>query len=210
MQLFDSANPLYTATSVVTVVSFSKSNNQGVGLADATVTGGAHITAFQPTRKDLNVLTPVNPTLTLTGVVVADTCTINGTTYSAVASGATGNQFNVGGNDTATAANLVTAFNANQTTGFGAGIVILDAKFDVCTIVTGTGTVSASMQLQASMNGTDWINHPGQGVQSPSGSGKAMVVSSELTPYQYMRSNITALSGTNARVQVYYNPTMLN
>lgn len=210
MQLFDSANPLYVASSVGAVVTLTKSTNQGVGLPDATVTGNAHITAFQPTRYNLNVINPSNPSLTLVGVVATDSCTINGVTYTAVASGATAFQFNVGGTDTITAANLVSQFNANQTIGFGAGIVILDAKFDISTTVSGTGTVSASMQLQASMNGSDWFNHPGQAVQSPSGTTRATVVSVELTPYSFMRANVTALSGTGARVQVYYNPTMLN
>lgn len=51
-------------------------------------------------------------TLTLSSTDPGDAVTINGTTFTAVASGAAGHQFNVGASDTATAANLATAINA--------------------------------------------------------------------------------------------------
>lgn len=50
-----------------------------------------------------------------TNAVAGDTVTINGVTFTAVASGATGNQFNVGADATATAVNLTTSLNANAT-----------------------------------------------------------------------------------------------
>lgn len=53
-------------------------------------------------------------TLTLASAVATNTATVNGTTFTAIASGATGNQFNVGSDDTETAANFVTAFNASS------------------------------------------------------------------------------------------------
>ncbi len=51
-------------------------------------------------------------TLTLSGVVATNTCSVAGTTFTAVASGATGQQFNVGASDTLTAVNLKNVINA--------------------------------------------------------------------------------------------------
>lgn len=60
--------------------------------------------------------TAASGTITFTGVGAAnDTILINGVTFTAVASGATGNQWNVGASVTASAANLVTAINASAT-----------------------------------------------------------------------------------------------
>lgn len=52
---------------------------------------------------------------TLTSVIATDAISINGVTFTCVASGATGNQFNVGADDAATAANLAAAINASVT-----------------------------------------------------------------------------------------------
>ncbi len=52
-------------------------------------------------------------TLTLTSVVATNACTVNGVTFTAIASGAGANQFNVGLTDAATAANLAAAINAS-------------------------------------------------------------------------------------------------
>lgn len=54
-------------------------------------------------------------TVTLSSMVATDTITINGTAFTAVASGATGNQFNVGASDTITATNAAAAINASAT-----------------------------------------------------------------------------------------------
>lgn len=51
--------------------------------------------------------------ITLSGVVAGDALTVNGTTFTAVASGATGTQFNVGATDGATATNLAAAILAS-------------------------------------------------------------------------------------------------
>lgn len=53
-------------------------------------------------------------TITFSGVGAAnDTILINGVTFTAVASGATGNQYNIGGTATLTAASLASAINAS-------------------------------------------------------------------------------------------------
>lgn len=54
-------------------------------------------------------------TVTLSSMVATDTVTINGVVFTCETSGATGNQFNVGGTDTITAYNLAAAINASVT-----------------------------------------------------------------------------------------------
>src|SRR5258708_18873151 len=56
---------------------------------------------------------PATGTATCVGILAADTVTINGVTFTAVAAGATAYQFNLGGSDAATAANLAAQVNAN-------------------------------------------------------------------------------------------------
>lgn len=55
-------------------------------------------------------------TLTFASVVATNSFVINGVTFTAVASGASGNQFNVGLTDAATAINAAAAVNASNTT----------------------------------------------------------------------------------------------
>lgn len=57
--------------------------------------------------------TAATGTFELDTVIATDACSINGVTFTAVASGATGNQFNVGGDDEETAENLAAAINAS-------------------------------------------------------------------------------------------------
>jgi hypothetical protein len=72
-------------------------------------------------------------TLTLASVVATNTCTVNGVTFTAVASGATGNQFNVGGTDTITAVNLASAINGSITAGV-TGVVSASSAAAVVTV----------------------------------------------------------------------------
>ena len=73
-------------------------------------------------------------TLTLASVVATNTCQVGSQTFTAVASGATGNQFNVGVSDTATAANLVAVINANSSLG---GSVVASSSGAVVSITAG-------------------------------------------------------------------------
>lgn len=54
-------------------------------------------------------------TITLSSHVATDTVTINGTTLTAIASGANSSQYNIGADDTATAVNLASTINAHTT-----------------------------------------------------------------------------------------------
>lgn len=72
---------------------------------------------------------------TLTGVQIGDILMINGIAFTAVASGATGNQFNIGGSDAITATNLAAAIVASATPGM-VGIIASTASTNVVTVTT--------------------------------------------------------------------------
>lgn len=99
-------------------------------------------------------------TLTLTSVVATNTAAINGVTFTAIASGATGNQFNVGGTDTLTAANLAAAINASAsslisgyvTASSALGVVTVSSVFygiggNQVTLVGSTNIVASGARL---------------------------------------------------------------
>lgn len=73
-----------------------------------------------PTPPTVNVsikegATQATGTFTLTSVIATDACSVNAVGFTCVASGATGNQFNVGADDDETADNLVAAINGSAT-----------------------------------------------------------------------------------------------
>lgn len=74
-------------------------------------------------------------TFTLATVIATDACSINGVTFTAVASGATGDQFNVGASDTETAVNLAAAINASATA-LVSGYVTAAAAAEVVTVTS--------------------------------------------------------------------------
>jgi phage tail sheath gpL-like len=100
--------------------------------------------------------TRASGTLTLASVVATNTCAINGVTFTAVASGATGNQFNVGVSDTATATNLAAAINASASslvsqqvtaTSSGAVVTVYSKIYGVggnTVTLTGSANITAS------------------------------------------------------------------
>ena len=92
-------------------------------------------------------------TVTLANASVADTVTIAGVVFTAVASGATGDQFNQGGTDTADADSLVTAINASSSAGI-TGCVTASNNSGVVTITASQpGSIGNAITL-ASSNGT--------------------------------------------------------
>lgn len=72
-------------------------------------------------------------TLTLTTAIATDAISINGVTFTCVASGATGNQFNLGADDAGDAANLAAAINASVTA-LVAGYVTATSASNVVTV----------------------------------------------------------------------------
>lgn len=107
-------------------------------------------------------------TLTFSSVVATNTFSVNGVTFTAIASGATGNQFNVGVSDTLTAANAAAAVNASVTAlipGYvtassALGVLTITASQsgtmgNAITIASGSGTIVASgARLTGGSNGT--------------------------------------------------------
>lgn len=88
-------------------------------------------------------------TLTGASVVATNTAVINGVTFTAVASGATGNQFNIGGSDTITMANLAAAINASASAAV-AGVVTASSVGTVVTVTCATvGYVGNSIAISA-------------------------------------------------------------
>ncbi len=88
-------------------------------------------------------------TLTLTTVIATNTFTINGVTFTGVASGATGNQFNIGGTDTITAANIAAAINGSVTA-LVAGYVTATSAINVVTVTSAFYGTSGNMTTLAS------------------------------------------------------------
>lgn len=98
-----------------------------------------------------------NATLTCVSVIATNTVVINGVTFTAVDSGATGNQFVRSGTDSVTATNLAAAINASVTA-LVSGYVTAAASSNVVTVsstnfgiygnqvtlTTGGGTIVAS------------------------------------------------------------------
>lgn len=92
-------------------------------------------------------------TFTLTAVIATDAVSINGVTFTAVASGAGANQFNVGVSDTATAVNLAAAINASVS-GLVAGYVTASAALTVVTVSSTSYGIMGNQTLIASADAT--------------------------------------------------------
>lgn len=97
--------------------------------------------------------TAASGTFTLTSVIATDAVSINGVTFTAIASGATGNQFNVGVSDTATATNLAAAINASVTA-LIPGYVTATSLATVVTVTAVTKGISGNAITIASADGT--------------------------------------------------------
>lgn len=94
---------------------------------------------------------------TFTGAPTADeTVTINGVAFTAKASGATGNQFNIGGTVTATAAALAAAINGSSTAGI-VGVVSASSSAGVVTVTCIVpGLVGNAIVVAESMSNFAW------------------------------------------------------
>jgi len=109
-------------------------------------------------------------TLTLASTVATNTATIHGVVLTAIASGATSEQFNVGVDDTETAANLVTAINAHATlslyvsaTSSGAAVTVTalyPGLLGNAITLVGSATITASAaRLASGTNGAYQKTH---------------------------------------------------
>lgn len=97
--------------------------------------------------------------ITFSGQPAADsTITINGTAFTFKASGATGNQINIGANIAATVTATVTALNASAVSGVAAATYSVDgtntAKLNIVHDTVGLGGNSFTLAATANSNGT--------------------------------------------------------
>jgi hypothetical protein len=92
-------------------------------------------------------------TFTGTSVIATDAISINGVTFTAVASGATGNQFNIGADDAETMANLAAAINASVTA-LVSGYVTASSALTVCTVTAALPGILGNAVTIASADAT--------------------------------------------------------
>ena len=90
---------------------------------------------------------------TLVNVIATDAVTINGVTFTCVASGATGNQFNKGLTDTATATNLAAAINGCVTDPVN-GMVIAVGVSNVVELASSFYGIAGNQTAIASLDTT--------------------------------------------------------
>ena len=109
LDLFDPQQALVDYLQPVTVTSKRTMSNYIEGISDG---------AYQMNNPQLGSIGAVSATGTFTiaagNLSANDTVTIGGVAFTAKASGATGNQFNIGGSATATATNCAAAVNASS------------------------------------------------------------------------------------------------
>ena len=117
--------------------------------------GAADALAIRATALEAGV-TDVQ-TITLASVVATDAVVVAGTTFTCVASGATGNEFNVGVDDTATAVNLAAKIDAlaNITATSDAAVVTVTSTVPGIGVVISTDdtTISIASATEAALWG---------------------------------------------------------
>lgn len=69
-------------------------------------------------------------------------------------------------------------------------------------VVTGTGAVTATVNIEVSNDGNTWCS-TAMGTITLSGTNSFADGFTSQAPWKYVRANVTAISGTNATVQVY-------
>lgn len=91
-------------------------------------------------------------TVTLVSHLATHTVTVNGIVFTCVASGAVGDQYNVGGTDTLTAVNVAAVINANATLD---GMVVATSSVNVVTITSLLpGEIGNAVTLAISAGGS--------------------------------------------------------
>ncbi len=91
-------------------------------------------------------------TITLSSHVANDIVTVNGIAFTCKTSGATGNEYNVGVDDTATAVNLAAALNANTTLD---GMIVATSALGVVTVTALVpGELGNAVTLAISAHGS--------------------------------------------------------
>jgi hypothetical protein len=126
---------------------------------------------------------------------------LDGQTFLAVASGASGTQFNVGSNDTATAVNLAAAISTYYA-GFRPGMAYRTDGYSLLlqASVNGTGAVTANIDIQASLDGINWVSLGSNGnpAFALTGTNSVAALSPEQSGFPWIRANPQSITGTNA------------
>lgn len=76
-----------------------------------------------------------------------------------------------------------------------------DATFQA--VVSGTGAVTATVDIEYSNDGTNAIDTVGGTITLSGTTTHSDGFTSQNAPWKYVRANVTAVSGTGATVQVY-------
>jgi phage tail sheath gpL-like len=97
---------------------------------------------------------PASGTVTFTAIVATDTVTVGGVVFTAVAAGATNNQFNVGGSQAITAANFAAAIEASTTSGVQSNLSAVANGAVITITVEEPGTIGNFLSLAISAHGT--------------------------------------------------------
>lgn len=132
------------------------------GLSAGTILGRADV----HTSTSATVAAAGTITLTYANIDAAETVTIGGVVFTARASGATGNEFNKETDATVTAANFVTAINANATLNkhllatSAAGVITITARLkgsigNLIVMSTSDATAFALVQLTGGTGGPE-------------------------------------------------------
>lgn len=94
---------------------------------------------------------------------------------------------------------MSTLLNAVTVTGAGNPIQAWNSRRTFQATVTGTGSVSATVKVQVSNDGTNYLD---LGVITLGGTTSASDGFASDAPWLYTRGNVTAISGTNAAVSL--------
>ena len=89
--------------------------------------------------------------------------------------------------------------DAQTTTGAGQAINLSGDAHTFQATVTGTGAVSATVLVQCSNDGINWLT---LGTSTLSGAVSATDGFATAAPWSFVRGNVTAISGTGAAVTV--------
>lgn len=100
---------------------------------------------------------------------------------------------------------VMNLFSGSGVTSTGAGSFVYkdspDTSFQAT--VTGTGAVTATVDIEYSNNGVDVVDTVGGTITLSGTTSHSDGFVSQNAPWKYVRANVTAISGTGATVQVY-------
>ena len=216
MKIFDTRTPRVLAVAALGVLTLTQ-NAQGTPDPLVITSTGGTMAVDIPVAGAKNVLTTgwstwnATPnTVALASVIATDTLTIQGQVFTAVASGASGKEFNVGLTDAATATNLAAVITSWFAKNEGPWFQVNDPFLVFEALAAdpmNAEAVTATVSIEVSVDGVNAVTHPDVSAFSLSGTGKAVGVSKPVGAYPFVRANVSAMSGTGAYAQVMMHGT---